>query len=44
MQERAFHDAVLQQNAIPIALVRAALLQREPTEGDVAAWRFADRR
>ena len=41
MGEREFHDAILRQNAIPVALVRAALMRREPTEQDVAAWRFA---
>ncbi|MGE3175103.1 MAG: DUF885 family protein [Planctomycetota bacterium] len=42
MTERAFHDAVLQQNSIPIALVRAALSPGEPTEESVNGWRFAD--
>jgi Bacterial protein of unknown function (DUF885) len=42
MGEREFHDAILRQNAIPVALVRAALMRREPTEQDIAAWRFAD--
>lgn len=44
MTEKAFHDAVLQQNAIPVAFVRAALMPREPVAADVAAWRFADAR
>ena len=44
MSERAFHDAILMQNAIPIALVRAALMPSEPTEQDVEAWRFAEPR
>lgn len=42
MTERAFHDAVLQQNAIPIALLRAALQKEPPTEESVRRWRFAD--
>ncbi|MEQ1633014.1 MAG: DUF885 family protein [Planctomycetota bacterium] len=42
MTERAFHDAVLQQNAIPIALVRAALSPSTPTAESIAGWRFAD--
>ena len=42
MSERAFHDAVLQQNAIPIALVRAALQPGAPTAASITAWRFAD--
>jgi hypothetical protein len=44
MTERAFHDAVLHQGAIPIALVRAALRKDEPTEQDASQWRFADPR
>jgi hypothetical protein len=42
MTEKQFHDAVLQQNAIPIALVRAALSPQEPTDASVDGWRFAD--
>ena len=44
MTERAFHDAVLRQNTIPIALVRAGLLKLElDREGKAAAnWRFYD--
>jgi uncharacterized protein (DUF885 family) len=42
MTEKQFHDAVLQQNAIPIALVRAALGKAEPTDASVDGWRFAD--
>lgn len=42
LSEQQFHDAVLQQNAIPIALVRAALAADEPTDATVDGWRFAD--
>jgi uncharacterized protein (DUF885 family) len=43
--EKQFHDAVLQQNAIPIAYVRAALAEQEPpATGDLPDWRFADGR
>lgn len=38
--EKAYHDAVLQQNSIPIAMVRLALLGDVPKEP--APWRFAD--
>lgn len=38
--ERAFHDAVLQQNSIPIAAVRAALGDG-PVGRDLGGWRFA---
>jgi len=40
--ERAFHDAILRQNSIPIAAVRAALQEGMPGR-DLAGWRFADR-
>jgi len=39
--ERAFHDAVLRQNSIPIAVLRAALADREVPR-ELPAWRFAD--
>lgn len=42
MTEKAFHDAVLQQNSIPIAVVRAAL-GKAPVPPQLKAWRFADR-
>ncbi len=42
LTEQQFHDAVLEQNAIPIALVRAALSPAEPTDTSVDGWRFAD--
>jgi uncharacterized protein (DUF885 family) len=41
MTEKQFHDAVLQQNSIPIALVRAALRTELPRR-DEPAWRFAE--
>jgi uncharacterized protein (DUF885 family) len=40
MTERDFHDAILREGPIPIAMVRAALLGS--TENDPASWRFAD--
>lgn len=39
--EKAFHDAVLQQNSIPIALLRQALRGGEVARQQVP-WRFAD--
>ena len=43
MAERAFHDAVLHQNSIPIELVRAALDEQvELTKEFKARWRFRD--
>ena len=38
--EKRFHDAILEQNSIPIAAVRAALREELPTR-DLAGWRFA---
>ncbi|MFY9344958.1 MAG: DUF885 family protein [Planctomycetota bacterium] len=43
LTERAFHDRVLQQNSLPIAVLRAALSTVPPDRG-LPAWRFADRR
>ena len=40
MGERAFHDAVLRENAIPIELIRARLTGQELEPGHRAAWRF----
>ncbi len=39
--ERTFHDAVLQQNSMPIAVLRAALRDELPGR-QLQAWRFAD--
>lgn len=39
--ERSFHDAILQQNSMPIAVLRAALRDEPPTRR-LPAWRFAD--
>jgi uncharacterized protein (DUF885 family) len=41
MTDKQFHDAVLQQNAIPIALLRAALSPSEVPTGALPDWRFA---
>ncbi len=40
LSEKAFHDAVLQQNSIPIAVLRAAL-RGEAVPRQLPAWRFA---
>jgi hypothetical protein len=44
MTERAFHDAVLQGGAMPIAMIRARLMKLPfgRDGGSVAAWRFAE--
>ncbi|MBL8725840.1 MAG: DUF885 domain-containing protein, partial [Planctomycetes bacterium] len=40
--EKRFHDAVLQQNSIPIAALRAALGEALPGK-ELGGWRFAAR-
>ena len=42
MTARAFHDAVLQGGAMPIAMVRARLEQLPLTRDGLPPWRFAD--
>jgi hypothetical protein len=42
MTERAFHDAVLQGGAMPIAMVRARLEKLPITRDGIATWRFAE--
>jgi uncharacterized protein (DUF885 family) len=40
MSERAFHDAVLRENAIPIEMIRASLSGAEVGKGFKSAWKF----
>jgi uncharacterized protein (DUF885 family) len=42
MTPRAFHDAVLRENAIPIEMIRASLAQQELKRDFSSQWRFAD--
>lgn len=42
MDPRAFRDEVLRQNALPIELLRAALLEAPPALDAAPSWRFAD--
>lgn len=42
MTARQFHDAVLEQNTIPITLIRSALSGQELTQGGPPAWRFRE--
>ncbi len=42
MNNRQFHDAVIQQNSIPIEMVRAALTNVPLTPDYKTQWRFAD--
>ncbi len=42
MTNRAFHDAILKQNAIPIDMIRATLTGTELSPGYRSDWRFYD--
>jgi uncharacterized protein (DUF885 family) len=42
MTPRAFHDAVLRENAIPIEMIRASLARQELSPDFATHWRFAD--
>jgi uncharacterized protein (DUF885 family) len=42
MSERAFHDAILQESSMPIAMVRAALTKQKLTPDYRADWRFSE--
>jgi Bacterial protein of unknown function (DUF885) len=42
MTPRAFHDAVLQENSIPIEMVRASLTHQPLTRDFKSRWRFDD--
>ena len=40
MSNRAFHDAVLKENRIPIEMVRASLTNQKLTREFVSSWKF----
>ena len=40
MTNRAFHDAVLKENRIPIEMVRASLTRQKLTRNFVSGWKF----
>ncbi len=42
MPEKDFHDAILQQNSIPIEMIRARLKDQTLTPDFKTCWRFAD--
>ena len=42
VEEKDFHDAILQQNSIPIELIRARFTKQELTPDFETTWRFAD--
>ena len=41
-QEKAFHDAILQQGSIPVELIRAALTTEPLNRNMPVTWRFDD--
>ena len=41
LTNRQFHDAVLQQNSIPIEMIRGALTKEQLTPDYKSQWRFA---
>jgi hypothetical protein len=44
MTERAFHDAILRENAIPIEMVRALLIKQKLPRDFSTSWKFAGER
>ncbi|SOE23885.1 protein of unknown function [Spirosomataceae bacterium TFI 002] len=42
MSEKAFHDIIMQNNAIPVEMVRAILLNEEVSKDRKSEWRFLD--
>ena len=40
MTDRAFHDAILEQNSIPVELIRASLTKQPLTRDFKTSWRF----
>jgi len=44
MTDRAFHDAILEQNSIPVELIRAALIKQPLSRDFKTAWRFWESR
>jgi hypothetical protein len=40
LTDRAFHDAILRENSLPIEMLRAALTKQELTRDFVSTWRF----
>ncbi|TVR84532.1 MAG: DUF885 family protein [Saprospirales bacterium] len=43
MNEKDFHDRILQENGMPIELLRALLLEEYPERDFESSWRFIDR-
>jgi uncharacterized protein (DUF885 family) len=40
MTNREFHDAILQENEIPVVLIRASLTGQELSRDEMLEWRF----
>jgi uncharacterized protein (DUF885 family) len=43
MTERDFHDAILKENSMPVALVRAILTGAEVTKDKPIVWKFYEK-
>lgn len=43
MSNRAFHDAILKENNIPVAVLRMILSKQAPEKGALPVWKFAGR-
>jgi uncharacterized protein (DUF885 family) len=41
LSDRAFHDAILRENAIPIEMVRAVLTRQKLPRDFTTSWKFA---
>jgi hypothetical protein len=41
LSERAFHDAILRENSIPIEMVRAVLTRQKLPRDFTTTWKFA---
>jgi uncharacterized protein (DUF885 family) len=44
MTDRAFHDAILKENRMPVEMVRAVLMRQELTRDDSPCWKFYEAR
>lgn len=40
MTDRAFHDAILQENSIPVEMIRASLTHQKLSRDFRPGWRF----
>jgi uncharacterized protein (DUF885 family) len=40
MTEKQFHDTILQNNSIPVEMVRAVLMKQSLTADTMSSWKF----